>query len=119
VLTLDCERSGWRYPSRNRSYIRDYAYTNDREFSAVLAEYFFKSPDLLKEKDPSLGFGSISAKICTADGERPIKPGAASFLPLLEGSYDVTSVVRFATVNRWPQSGRLHHIGLNGYSTPS
>jgi hypothetical protein len=32
---------------------------------------------------------------------------AASFLPLLEGSYDVTSVVRFATVNRWPQSGRF------------
>ena len=33
------------HPSNNRSYIRDYAYTNDREFFAVLAEYFFKSPD--------------------------------------------------------------------------
>jgi Mlc titration factor MtfA (ptsG expression regulator) len=42
------------HPSKNRSYIRDYAYTNDREFFAVLAEYFFKSPDLLKEKDPQL-----------------------------------------------------------------
>jgi Mlc titration factor MtfA (ptsG expression regulator) len=42
------------HPSRNRSYLRDYAYTNDREFFAVLAEYFFKSPGLLKEKDPQL-----------------------------------------------------------------
>ncbi len=42
------------HPSKNRSYICDYAYTNDREFFAVLAEYFFKSPDLLKESDPQL-----------------------------------------------------------------
>ena len=42
------------HPSKNRSYIRDYAYTNDREFFAVLAEYFFNSPELLKEKDPRL-----------------------------------------------------------------
>jgi Mlc titration factor MtfA (ptsG expression regulator) len=42
------------HPSKNRSYIRDYAYTNDREFFATLAEYFFKSPELLKEKDPRL-----------------------------------------------------------------
>ena len=39
---------------KNRFYIRDYAYTNDREFFAVLAEYFFNSPELLKEKDPRL-----------------------------------------------------------------
>ena len=42
------------HPSRNRSYIRSYAYTNEHEFLAVLAEYFFKSPDLLQEKDPQL-----------------------------------------------------------------
>ncbi len=42
------------YPSKNRSYIRDYAYTNDHEFFATLAEYFFNSPELLKEKDPRL-----------------------------------------------------------------
>ncbi len=42
------------HPSRNRSYIRDYAYTNEHEFFAVLAEYFFKSPDLLEKKDPQL-----------------------------------------------------------------
>jgi Mlc titration factor MtfA (ptsG expression regulator) len=42
------------YPTRNRSYISDYAYTNEHEFFAVLAEYFFKSPDVLQEKDPQL-----------------------------------------------------------------
>ena len=41
-------------PSANRSYIRDYAYTNDHEFFATLAEYFFNSPELLKERDPRL-----------------------------------------------------------------
>ena len=42
------------HPSKNRSYIRDYAYTNDHEFFATLAEYFFNSPELLKQKDPRL-----------------------------------------------------------------
>jgi hypothetical protein len=42
------------HPSRNHSYIRGYAYTNEHEFFAVLAEYFFKSPELLREKDPQL-----------------------------------------------------------------
>lgn len=42
------------HPSKNRSYIRDYAYTNEHEFFAVLTEYFFKSPDLLEKKDPQL-----------------------------------------------------------------
>ncbi len=41
-------------PSRNHSYINSYAYTNEHEFFAVLAEYFFKSPELLKKKDPQL-----------------------------------------------------------------
>jgi Mlc titration factor MtfA (ptsG expression regulator) len=39
---------------KNHSYIRSYAYTNEHEFFAVLAEYFFKSPDLLRNKDPQL-----------------------------------------------------------------
>jgi len=42
------------HPSRNRSYINSYAYTNEHEFFAVLAEYFFKSPDLVRKKDPQL-----------------------------------------------------------------
>jgi Mlc titration factor MtfA (ptsG expression regulator) len=40
--------------SRNGSPIRDYAYTNEHEFFAVLAEYFFKSPDSLEKRDPQL-----------------------------------------------------------------
>ncbi|MCB1024351.1 MAG: zinc-dependent peptidase [Acidobacteria bacterium] len=39
---------------KNPASIRGYAYTNDHEFFAVLSEYFFKSPVLLKEKDPEL-----------------------------------------------------------------
>ena len=42
------------HPPKNRSYINSYAYTNEHEFFAVLAEYFFKSPDLLQKKDPQL-----------------------------------------------------------------
>ena len=42
------------HPPRNRSSIRGYAYTNEQEFFAVLAEYFFKSPDLLKKREPQL-----------------------------------------------------------------
>lgn len=42
------------HPSRNHSSINSYAYTNEHEFFAVLAEYFFKSPDLLQKKDPQL-----------------------------------------------------------------
>jgi Mlc titration factor MtfA (ptsG expression regulator) len=42
------------HPAKNHSYIRDYAYTNEHEFFAVLAEYFFKSPDLLEKRDPQL-----------------------------------------------------------------
>ena len=42
------------HPARNRSYINSYAYTNEHEFLAVLAEYFFKSPDLLQKNDPQL-----------------------------------------------------------------
>jgi Mlc titration factor MtfA (ptsG expression regulator) len=42
------------HPTSNRSHIDSYAYTNDHEFFAVLAEYFFKSPDLLEKRDPQL-----------------------------------------------------------------
>jgi Mlc titration factor MtfA (ptsG expression regulator) len=42
------------HPSRNCSYINSYAYTNEHEFFAVLAEYFFKSPDSLQKRDPRL-----------------------------------------------------------------
>lgn len=39
---------------RNRAYINNYAYTNEHEYFAVLAEYFFKSPEFLQAKDPQL-----------------------------------------------------------------
>jgi len=42
------------HPEANRSYLNDYAYTNEHEFFAVLAEYFFKTPELLRQKDPRL-----------------------------------------------------------------
>ncbi len=41
-------------PSSRRTHVSDYAYTNEHEFFAVLAEYFFTSPDLLKHRDPAL-----------------------------------------------------------------
>jgi Mlc titration factor MtfA (ptsG expression regulator) len=42
------------HPAANHAYINDYAYTNEQEFLAVLAEYFFKSPELLQKRDPQL-----------------------------------------------------------------
>ncbi len=42
------------HPPENHSYINGYAYTNEHEFLTVLAEYFFKSPDVLQERDPQL-----------------------------------------------------------------
>jgi hypothetical protein len=42
------------HPANDPSFIRDYAYTNEHEFLAVLAEYFFKSPLALREKNPEL-----------------------------------------------------------------
>ena len=41
-------------PAKNRNFINDYAYTNEHEFFAVLAEFFFKSPAVLQEKDPEI-----------------------------------------------------------------
>ncbi len=37
-----------------RSHLRPYAYTNDAEYLAVVAEYFFEQPQALHEKDPVL-----------------------------------------------------------------
>jgi Mlc titration factor MtfA (ptsG expression regulator) len=41
-------------PSQQGTHINPYAYTNEHEFFAVLAEYFFTSPELLKRRDPVL-----------------------------------------------------------------
>ena len=41
-------------PSTHGAHINPYAYTNEHEFFAVLAEYFFTSPELLKRRDPAL-----------------------------------------------------------------
>lgn len=41
-------------PSKHGVHISAYAYTNEHEFFAVLAEYFFTSPELLKRRDPVL-----------------------------------------------------------------
>jgi len=41
-------------PSKNQAHVNTYAYTNEHEFFAVLAEYFFKSPEVLKRRDPTL-----------------------------------------------------------------
>ena len=43
-----------QHPQRSRSHINEYGYTNEREFFAVLTEYFFKSPDTLQQLDPAL-----------------------------------------------------------------
>jgi Mlc titration factor MtfA (ptsG expression regulator) len=43
-----------RYPAAESAHISSYAYTNEHEFFAVLAEYFFKSPEVLRGKDPKL-----------------------------------------------------------------
>lgn len=45
-----------RKPSGNKagSHINDYAYTNEAEYFAVLTEYFFEAPDVLKKKEPQL-----------------------------------------------------------------
>lgn len=42
------------HPPKNRFHINSYAYTNEHEFFAVLAAYFFKSPDVLQKQDPDL-----------------------------------------------------------------
>jgi Mlc titration factor MtfA (ptsG expression regulator) len=41
-------------PSKHSAHFSAYAYTNEHEFFAVLAEYFFTSPEVLKRRDPTL-----------------------------------------------------------------
>ena len=41
-------------PPDKRSHINPYAYTNEAEYFAVLVEYFFEAPGVLKQKDPQL-----------------------------------------------------------------
>ena len=41
-------------PPAHQAHFNTYAYTNSHEFFAVLAEYFFTSPDILKRRDPAL-----------------------------------------------------------------
>ncbi len=40
------------HPSNQTAGISDYAYTNEHEFFAVLSEYFFGSPEVLKARAP-------------------------------------------------------------------
>ena len=42
------------HPSNRNAGISDYAYTNEHEFFAVLSEYFFGSPEVLRTKAPAL-----------------------------------------------------------------
>ncbi|HEX4606657.1 MAG TPA: zinc-dependent peptidase [Urbifossiella sp.] len=42
------------HPSNRSAGISDYAYTNEHEFFAVLSEYFFGSPEVLRAKAPAL-----------------------------------------------------------------
>ena len=42
------------HPSKRGARFSDYAYTNEHEFFAVLAEYFFTSPESLQRRDPAL-----------------------------------------------------------------
>lgn len=42
------------HPTANPAHINPYGYTNDREFFAVMTEYFFKSPEILQNHDPVL-----------------------------------------------------------------
>lgn len=51
---LDMIHQEMKRIATNRSDISVYAYTNKTEFFAVISEYFFERPDLLKEKHPEL-----------------------------------------------------------------
>ncbi|UEG50808.1 zinc-dependent peptidase [Ferruginibacter lapsinanis] len=51
---LDMIHQEMKKIAANRSDINVYAYTNQTEFFAVVAEYFFERPDLLQQKHPDL-----------------------------------------------------------------
>lgn len=44
----------WRKASEGRSFLRDYAGTNEAELFAVAAEVFFENPWIMKEQSPEL-----------------------------------------------------------------
>jgi Mlc titration factor MtfA (ptsG expression regulator) len=44
---------GTARPSPNHAQVSAYAYSNEHELLAVLAEHFFTSPELLKRQDPT------------------------------------------------------------------
>lgn len=54
VPWLQLMQEGIKKIYENRSDINPYGATNQAEFLAVAAEYFFERPDLLKEKHPEL-----------------------------------------------------------------
>jgi Mlc titration factor MtfA (ptsG expression regulator) len=43
-----------KHPEINKAHINPYGYTNEHELLAVLTEYFFKSPESLRQRDPAL-----------------------------------------------------------------
>jgi len=64
---------------QKRSHIRPYAYTNEAEYFAVLVEYFFESPQTLKQKNPELYdmlaamFRQETHKLLSAQNLRPAR----------------------------------------------
>ena len=56
---LSCQWIQWvaeelSNPPEDPTHINPYAYTNEAEYFAVLVEYFFEAPDVLKKKNPEL-----------------------------------------------------------------
>lgn len=43
-----------KHPGNNKANINPYGYTNEHELLAVLTEYFFESPEKLRNRDPAL-----------------------------------------------------------------
>lgn len=43
-----------KHPEINKAHINPYGYTDEHELLAVLTEYFFKSPESLRKRDPAL-----------------------------------------------------------------
>ncbi len=41
-------------PPKGRSHVDRYAYTNEAEYLAVLAEYLFEAPEVLERRDPAM-----------------------------------------------------------------
>jgi Mlc titration factor MtfA (ptsG expression regulator) len=79
------------HPSGDRKFINNYAYTNEHEFFAVLAEYFFESPQTLQQKDPQLYqmlrelFHQDTASLFRLAPPRRLKYGRNSLCPCGSG----------------------------------